>query len=459
MKPRQRADKVVLSRIYVDKLFGDYSYDLELGSEVDEALLRLLILYGDNGSGKTTLLKLVFSLLASDEGRGHKTFVANTLFSEFKVEFSNGTSVVASRPKDTLLGGFSMSVLKKGKIISKLDWKADDRLRCLGEMQDKPRMRHLFQSLSKLEIDLYFLSDDRSMVTSKGSSDNARYEDTPPRRHSTARGLEKKGRLQSRDWRKSATSLAQGQILEATLRRVQAWATERTLEGSTKGEADANALYADIIIRLASPIRGKTSIHAQLSKDKLISELQAQANRSVAFSQFGLIGPMGVEPVISSLRAADPAMQETLRNILVPYIDSVKARLNALEPVHSAVNSFLSILNGYYRNKTITFDLQNGISLMTGNGAPIPPSVLSSGERHLLLLFCNILVAKGHSSIFIIDEPELSLNVKWQRGLLDKLLEFTKESSVQFVLATHSIELLSHHTRNVLKLIDVARSK
>ena len=69
-----------------------------------------------------------------------------------------------------------------------------------------------------------------------------------------------------------------------------------------------------------------------------------------------------------------------------------------------------------------------------------------------MLLCCNTLVARERSSLFLIDEPELSLNIKWQRKLVDSLLGLAVNRNIQFMLATHS-ELLAPHEQSVLELI------
>jgi energy-coupling factor transporter ATP-binding protein EcfA2 len=80
--------------------------------------------------------------------------------------------------------------------------------------------------------------------------------------------------------------------------------------------------------------------------------------------------------------------------------------------------------------------------------------MLSSGEKQLLLLLCDTIAAREQPSIFIIDEPEISLNVKWQRRLITLLQDCIKGSRVQFFLATHSLELLTGHKEFVVKLKD-----
>ena len=68
------------------------------------------------------------------------------------------------------------------------------------------------------------------------------------------------------------------------------------------------------------------------------------------------------------------------------------------------------------------------------------------------MLFCNLLVSRQHPSLFLIDEPELSLNIKWQRKLVPALLSMTEASQIQLLMATHSIELLSSYRERVMRL-------
>ncbi|PKP06783.1 MAG: hypothetical protein CVU10_04280 [Bacteroidetes bacterium HGW-Bacteroidetes-5] len=62
---------------------------------------------------------------------------------------------------------------------------------------------------------------------------------------------------------------------------------------------------------------------------------------------------------------------------------------------------------------------------------------LSSGEQQILILFSYIAFNSDDGRIFIIDEPELSLHIKWQEDFLDNLEKITPKST-QLILATHS---------------------
>lgn len=61
---------------------------------------------------------------------------------------------------------------------------------------------------------------------------------------------------------------------------------------------------------------------------------------------------------------------------------------------------------------------------------------LSSGERHLLtLLFCTLFKCEDRDFLFI-DEPEISLNTRWQTKLLPLLHELAPNT--QIIVASHS---------------------
>lgn len=66
----------------------------------------------------------------------------------------------------------------------------------------------------------------------------------------------------------------------------------------------------------------------------------------------------------------------------------------------------------------------------------------STGEKQLItfLVYSAIELPKNTPSLIIIDEPELSLHVKWQNKLLKNLL---KKSNIKILSATHSPYILN----------------
>ena len=70
-------------------------------------------------------------------------------------------------------------------------------------------------------------------------------------------------------------------------------------------------------------------------------------------------------------------------------------------------------------------------------------NTLSLGEVWLVIMLANIIFKPKFSDVpvvILIDEPELSLHVRWQGKLIDALIEASND--VQYIIATHSPEII-----------------
>ena len=68
--------------------------------------------------------------------------------------------------------------------------------------------------------------------------------------------------------------------------------------------------------------------------------------------------------------------------------------------------------------------------------------MLSSGEQHQLVLLYDLLFDTKSDSLVMIDEPELSLHVEWQREMLSDLQQMADLSQFSVLLATHSPQII-----------------
>ena len=70
------------------------------------------------------------------------------------------------------------------------------------------------------------------------------------------------------------------------------------------------------------------------------------------------------------------------------------------------------------------------------NGQTVKLTQLSSGEKQIVSLFSKLYLEGKEKSIVIIDEPELSLSIKWQQMLLPDIM---RSGNCSFLLTvTHS---------------------
>jgi predicted ATPase len=61
---------------------------------------------------------------------------------------------------------------------------------------------------------------------------------------------------------------------------------------------------------------------------------------------------------------------------------------------------------------------------------------LSSGEKQIISLFSHIYLSGAPGYIVIIDEPELSLSVPWQKRFLPDILDTSRCNGL--IAVTHS---------------------
>lgn len=115
---------------------------------------------------------------------------------------------------------------------------------------------------------------------------------------------------------------------------------------------------------------------------------------------------------------------------------------NALEQI----NTFINTLNFFLKDsaKKLLFKedtAELSFHTLDKNGNTITDfkdiKFLSSGEQQILILFSYIAFNSQDGKLFIIDEPELSLHIKWQEDFLNQLEKITPKGT-QLIMATHS---------------------
>lgn len=104
------------------------------------------------------------------------------------------------------------------------------------------------------------------------------------------------------------------------------------------------------------------------------------------------------------------------------------------------INQFLST---YDQIKLMTIDQKGELVIMdTNSNQKIDISYLSSGEKQIITFFAYLIfgIETKKPAIVIVDEPELSLHLSWQKLFVPKALEVNKNA--QYICATHAPEIV-----------------
>jgi predicted ATPase len=91
-----------------------------------------------------------------------------------------------------------------------------------------------------------------------------------------------------------------------------------------------------------------------------------------------------------------------------------------LQEKEKGISAFCSLCSAYIADKSFTYDSAEFSLKINSNrsGDEVQLSELSSGEKQIVSLFSHLYLSGRDSFFVLIDEPELSLSVPWQRRFL-----------------------------------------
>ncbi len=101
------------------------------------------------------------------------------------------------------------------------------------------------------------------------------------------------------------------------------------------------------------------------------------------------------------------------------------------------VRDFFNLIDDFFQktNKSIQFTEDKNIIFQNGS-SQLKTNQLSSGEKQLLIIFFQVFLQEEKPSVLLLDEPEISLHLKWQFKLIETIRSINP--NCQLIIATHS---------------------
>jgi predicted ATP-binding protein involved in virulence len=127
------------------------------------------------------------------------------------------------------------------------------------------------------------------------------------------------------------------------------------------------------------------------------------------------------------------------------YVSDTTQKLNTFNDLYARVDLLKELMASRFIDKTIQIDRENGFKIRSKTGMNVPLEKLSSGEQHQLILVFDLIFEVSKNSLILIDEPELSLHVAWQRTFIEGLEKIILLNEFDVILATHSPALIAKH--------------
>ncbi|GAA5013736.1 AAA family ATPase [Massilia kyonggiensis] len=434
-----------ITNISVKKLFGIFDHNIALNSESG-----ITIIIGENGLGKTVILESVHAFFTKNFA-----FFKRLDFESFTFQFNNGEVWEISRraeghtmslyvlrwfttknertktykffsaniqDKSEISGRFSPGAYERalsGSLITNLEEISDPRVRRIVEYEYYQRNRYLHH----LEM------EEESLAKKIPSWFNDGIRRVEVKLIETQRIMTAKERGG-----------------DAYVRTVQKFSNELVEEISKLSKESAEistSLDSTYPNRLMQKLRqGEVD-----SYDTLNQALTKLDERRKLLNATGLIESRSGNDVLQ-INSSDLS----LFNPLKLYIDDSNKKLAPYDTMTEKISLFKAILNKRFKHKDVEINKTTGFVFRSrvqknraGNYEIIPPSKLSSGEQHELVMFYELIFNSKKGDTILIDEPELSLHISWQNQFIKDLRDVTSMNNVSVVIATHSPDIIAEN--------------
>lgn len=402
---------------------------------------KVKIIYGINGSGKTTILRLLHAILS---GRLYE--IRNINFKSLTLRLDDGTAIKATRTKRASKGkrrprGLSYTL--------KLQWLSsggkvehtstmDDEVE-LSERVPLEVIEHEIPELSRvgrhewadgITGDLLTLSD----VIEK-------YSDRLPWLQPTT----------EIEWYRKLVKKFSVKLIQT--QRLMILKADRGKYHSRNGVQYQNTVieYSErlrdlIRDKLSDSMRMAQSLDSSYPKRLLQTHDFKRLNDDSLRKLLEEIERLGAKLRDVALLSKDDnidvkfeAISEENRRAISLYLSDSVQKYKALEPFADKLLLFLDIVNTKFRpTKFIEIGGRDGFRIGLSDGGSIHPRLLSSGEQHEIVLLFDLIFFLEPGTLVLIDEPEISLHIDWQKKFLSDVEAVGSAADLKFLLATHS---------------------
>ena len=436
-----------ITKVSVKKLFGIFDHEIPLKDS------RITIIHGPNGIGKTVLLTMIHGLFNSK----YEVFY-DVPFQEFRVEFDGEESIAVK--KETASSQVMPAQDHSNLSIMYCDSGLPYRLRSSEEHE---RIFHeeidSIPELRQIGSNLFFNRKTDSTLTKEevieiydhlrsklyNEPDWLTYIKAEAKVHT--RFIQTQ-RLQSR------------QIVPANKPFFIPYSIRREIPSIPNSAVEE---YSDEIVKT---IRTTFEEYGELSQARersfpgrviggsgvrdfdrdLYDKLKVLESKRVELMELGLLEKDKDVPDIpkldEALEGSDKAQEELAKVFFSTYIQDVEEKLSVFDEISEQLRILTEIINERFKFKTLMVNKSDGFIFVAQDGEKIPITNLSSGEQHELILFYQLLFHVQPNSLILIDEPELSLHVVWQRNFLKDLQRIVKLRKFDVLVATHSPQIV-----------------
>ena len=167
--------------------------------------------------------------------------------------------------------------------------------------------------------------------------------------------------------------------------------------------------------------------------------------RAIELELLGLIPHADVKP-----------FDETNAKMLTAYIIAQNEKMDFYNPLLSKIRLFNKLVGERgFVNKTMSVTVKDGLRFRADGNGFIDLNLLSSGEQNEVVMLYRLVFSVEDGSMLLIDEPENSLHVLWQKKFMRTIEEVSALKNLFVIVATHSPQIIGSRWDNCCDLTEL----
>ena len=412
----------------VKGLFKTYNHDIVFPGDD-----HLKIILGQNGIGKTAMLKIMNAFFSYKIEE-----IQHYYFEQIVFTFDNGQKIELAHETSDIRISLGRNKKLKSVMFSEIRDSTDDALSEMKSILSKESYRRMDNSswMSRMTGDI--LTTDALIEL---------YKDKYPH-------LTKLNICGYPEWLNDVVKQVHVEMIDTKRLQSRINPEREGLSRVTWEVSETVKVYAKDFLKQLERARAEASkVAAELDRTYPNRLIQSFEKYQKNLTSYNLMKNLTVlkekRESLMKVGLMDAANDEVLsRNFIINesisvalniYLEDSSKKLEAYDDMVTKVNLLIDLINHRFLDKRISVEGTDGLVIRsTITKDKIDLDGLSSGEQHLFVLYYYMLFKYSQDTLLLLDEPEISLHITWQKKFIADLMRIMELNPMNILIATHA---------------------